>query len=783
MRRLEVYKRTLADIGSIIARHVFLLVNGVIFSVVVLLYLFGNKEAAVFLGIITFFNVTLGIVQDTRARLALETLQMLTALRVLRLGDDGGEKSVLAEDILRGDKIKLKLGDQVPCDGVLLFAEGLEVSEALVTGESDSLPRKTGEKVGAGDIVTSGLGVLEAQTNFNESRMAKMTEDAKRYAAKPSPIQTAVERVIKYSGYILLLLLPFVVARGLFIHEPYANIVMNIGALASIIVPQGLVVITTLLFAFGAASYSKRHVLFQEINATEKLGRIKNLCLDKTGTLTENSLVVEDMYIPENASREECAALASLYIRGSQESSQTIMAVATHLGDGDVDGEIIEAFPFSSWRQYGALSVRRKGKMETILVGSPDTFLPCLKHESDRTWLQKLIDENTRQGKRLLAVARSTSPLPSLKLPCTDLSLVAIFVFRSSLREGIKEAITFFQDRGVSLRIISGDNPETVRAVAREAGVLGTDAVVTGKEMEKWEPSEFDTRVREHTIFARILPEQKVRIVTALKKDGFTAMVGDGANDALAIKQADLGIAMFDGAPATRRLAGIILMGNSFTALPGGVRLADNFIKNIEIFAGIFINQSVLGLFFFLIISAFGYTFPLTPLNVTLINYFTVGIPGMLIGYWAISTPKEISPTHQRPFLSRVMPFVLYSAIVESIAAALVFLLSPPYLKVVASNTLIGLAFIVSGFIFFLLAPSVYRSKLTKSERWQVCSLGVGEILFLYVILQIPFLVHFFDLTIPHPSIKDTGIALLVLLLFGGIHYAMTKLYFSSKNA
>jgi len=223
-------------------------------------------------------------------------------------------------------------------------------------------------------------------------------------------------------------------------------------------------------------------------------------------------------------------------------------------------------------------------------------------------------------------------------------------------------------------------------------------------------------------------------------------------------------------------------MKNKFTDLPGGVELADNFIRNIEIFGGIFINQSFLTMFFFLIISIFGYAFSLTPLNITLINYFTVGIPGILIGYWALVPSGKILPATSENFLRLVLPFVLWSAILEAIAVATVFALSPEYLKAAGSNTLVGLAFIICGFIFFAFAPRVYRGVISKQEKTNLAWLAVFELLLLAVILKIPFLVHFFNVTPEYPSLIETGKALLVLGVYGVAQYVVTKRFFTLKT-
>lgn len=776
----EAYRRALLGIGPIVFRHVFVLVNAVIFAVVALLFAFGDFQAGIFLGTIIVFNILLGIGQDLRARVSLEKLQLLTALRVIRVNEDGTEESVLAEEVGKHEHLKLKLGDQVPCDGIITSSKGLEVSEALITGESDSFPKKAGDKVLAGDIITSGSATMITEGTFAESRMAKMAENIRKYSVNPSPIQSAVNTVIKYTGYILLAVLAFVIIRGIAVQEPGILMVKNVGALASTIVPQGLVVVITLLFAFGAASYSRRKVLFQEINATEKLGRIKNLCMDKTGTLTENKLAVEQLHVAPHAHHTEAEDLMLAYIEGSGDASQMVSAVKTYVRR-EHHGTLGEALPFSSWRQYGAVQLGGDGVHGAVFVGSPDTFLPRVADQGEREWLARIIADHSHEGKRLLCIARTKEPFLPRDLSGTSLSVVGVFAFHSGLREGIQNAVKFFQDRGVRIRIITGDNADTARAVTAAAGVRNAAAAITGMEMKTWTESDFQEKTKQYTVFARIVPEQKEKIINALKKDGFTAMVGDGANDALAIKKADLGIAMFDGAPATRQLAAVVLMNNSFTALPGAVRLADNFIRNIEIFASIFLNQTIVGIFFFAILSLFGYAYPLTPLNVTVVNYFTVGFPGIIISYWAIRPARDIPPASTGLFLKRVLPFPVAVSVLQALAIALVFAASPAYLKESGSNTLVLFSFIMLGFAFLLLAPSVYGNVLTRRRKIVLTVFGVVEIALLYAILATPLLTTFFDIAYPYPPVASVTMAALVCVAFAYAMYLVRERFFTQK--
>ncbi len=792
MRKFEIYRRVLPSVGPIILRNAMLLVNVIILFVVILLFVFGDKQAALFLGIVLFLNTFIAITQDIHARVLLEKLQMLTALRVTRVNQDKTDTLILAEEIKKGDLIQLKLGDQTPSEGKLISANNLEISEALVTGESDSFEKKEGDKIIAGAIVTSGSGVMEAEGLFKDSRVSIIAGEVKKYAANPSSIQQGINTVIKYMGYILLAVLVFVVTRGIFLHSSKVEIVSNAGALASTIVPQGLVVVITLLFAIGAAHYSRRQVLFQEINSTEKLGRIKNLCIDKTGTLTDNVLAVEDAHTFQGFKDPESFSHIYTYVLNSSDSSQTFVAVKKYLSENSLvhsqdkvkqeKMEIKGIVPFSSWRRYGAVETQEGNKMQTIFVGAPDIFLPKTLNEAEKKWLSDITEENAQAGKRVLCIARSNGIGFSRDLRGASFSIVAVFVFRHNLRPGIKEAIEFFNKRKVRIRVISGDNPKTVQAVAASVGIKGADDIVSGEDIAEWSEEEFAMRAHKYTVFAQILPEQKVKLIEEFKKNGFTAMVGDGVNDAMAMKKSDLGIAMFDGVPVTRQLADVVLMTNSFSDLPGAVELADHFIRSIEINSGVYINMSLFGLIFFIIISLFGYPYPLTPLNITFINYFTVGFSGILISYWALRPSGKILPASTKPFLARVMPLVFVCAIIEAIGSALVFLLSPHYLKIAPSNTLVGLSFILFGFLFLIFATKVYCDCLMKKEKFQLFLLGFLQFLLLILVLQIPFVIHFFNITLPFPAFDIFIKSLLILLVFGYLQYFIVQKFFLSEK-
>ena len=773
---LSLNKQKLRDLGYIVARNVLLLTNLVIAGVVGLLFFFGDVQAAVFLGLVLVVNVSLGLAQDIRAFLALEHLQILTAPHVTRLRADGAEESVLVEEIKKDDILSLRAGDQVPCDSVLLHVDSLELNEGLITGESTSLPRKKGDRVLAGSVITSGAGTMHVSSVYSESHIARMTEGIKSHAVNQSPIQRAVATTITYSGYVLVLTIIFVTLRGVFSHDAHVLIVKEVGALASTIVPQGLAFAMTLLFAYGAAHLFRRNVLLQEVNATEKLGRIKNLCMDKTGTLTENMLVVERMEVPEGASKDLAEKCVAAYMHGSGDLSQTIVAIKLFSGH-PYAGKIAAAVSFSSWRSYGAVHAEIDGTMMRIFAGAPERFLSLVASASERAWLEELIRAEAGQGKRIFVVGHALGDWDTLLLEQVKVALLAVYIFSAKLRPGIREAIDFFQKRRVRIRIISGDHPETVRAIAASAGVNDCDRVIAGSEMEKWTAADFAAEVKNYTIFARTFPEQKEKIIDALKHDGFTAMVGDGANDALAIKKADLGIAMWEGAPATRQIASVVLMNNSFTALPGGVTLADSIIKNAEIFASIFFEFAFAGFFLLVIVSVFGYPYPLSPLNITLINYFTVGIPGILVSYWTIRPAEKSVAPSGKGFLATVLPFTVWSALLQAIALGAVFALSPDAMKTSGSNLYVLVAASVTGFIFFLFTPGVYRGALDAVAVRALGIIAAIEVALFAGLFQIPFLLRFFDVAGELPPLATLSPVLGVILVYTALQYLLAHMF------
>ena len=763
-------RRALRDIVLICVRSVGSLSNGIIFVVLGLLFYLGEVQTAFFLSLAIFGGILIGVINDIRARVALERLQMLTTPIFIRLTAGGMEEKVLAEALQVGDRIKLVLGDQVPCDSTLASAQNLEISQALLTGESDSFPKKEGEKIHAGDIIVAGTGVAIITTTFADSELSKMTSSIKRYSVNLSPIEQSIQTVISYSGYGILVLLAFVVGRGYLVDEPYTQIVQNAAALTSTLVPQGLIVAVTILFAYGAIRLYQDKVLLQDVNATEKLGRIKNLCIDKTGTLTENVPTVAALHVFKEHGEREALQCATDYIKGSGDSSQTARAIE-RFAHQEAQGEVVGAVPFTSQRQFGAVEVRRGEETFALVMGGPDVLLRAMSEGNGKLWAEGIV-ASTKKNARLVCLARADVRVVPSTLVGVSLTPVAMFELESRLRGGVQDIISFFQARGVRVRVISGDNPETVSAIALEAGIIGAAHTITGADIEGWSEADFASKLDRYTVFARIQPALKERLIDQFSAQGFTAMVGDGANDALAIKKSNLGIAMFEGATATRQLAGVVLMDNSFAALPKGIQMADTIIGNVTIISSLYLFEMGLGLILFLGETLCGSAYTISPQNMILINYVTVGFPGFLTFFWTMRGIDRVRITN-RPFLSFVTPFAAYSSVVAGVLALVLFVLSRMVPGTGLTNSALLLGFVGMSLVFFCAAPSVYT---VQSRRRQLLSMSVfvlGTLAALEVVYLIPLLRLFFALAVP--TGLDVAAAVATSTLFGAATYILVR--------
>lgn len=761
-------------IRPVFYRNTVTLANIIFTVVTILLMLFKEIQEGLFLFSVVVLNSLIGTIQDMRAKIALENLQILMAPKVKRVKPEGGTEIIALESIKPGDKILVELGDQIPADGTVEASNQVEINEALLTGESANIGKKVGARVLAGSFVMAGSAVLLVDTPNELSFVSRMTSKLKDYTIELSPIQRTLTLFIQYMTYVLLVVIGYIIVSGISGRVLFVTIVKNIAALTGTLVPQGVILATTVFFAYGAVKLYKKQVLLQEINATEKLGRIKNLCVDKTGTLTENIPTLEQVITKTKDDESRCLSLAIAYFAATSDASHTAKAIIQN-STASFLGQVVSTIPFSSARKFGSATFSIGNNISTVIVGAPDILLPHIQNSGDKAWTEELIHTHAPLAKRLLLLTQNSSLLSDDNLSLASLEPLAMFILSNPLRAGTKDIINFFQDHGVRIRVISGDNPETVRAIAKEAGIHYTDLAITGPEMLGWDDVVYRERVPAFHIFARILPEQKEKIIDVLKTTGFTAMVGDGANDALAIKKADLGIAMFEGSSATRSIAQIVLMNNSFRSLPNGVVLADSIITNIELVASIFFNKVAIGLLLFIILASLGYNFPISSRNTTVISYFVIGLPIFYWALWPVENPERVL---DRPFLKKILPYSLIQSFLVATVSLVVFFISPTKLQH-GSNILVVLTQIALGISFFMLAPLAYASSFKQLTKRTILSVSGGSALVLMLIFISAGARRFFDLALPPllPFIITTALISATVYL----QYKITKHWFSKS--
>ncbi len=758
-------------IRPILYRNSVTLPNSIFAAVTLLLIVFGEIQEGLFMFSIVMVNSIVGTVQDLRAKVALERLQILMTPKVKRVLRSGETETVLLGDLRLHDEIKVELGDQIPADGVIKTNNSAEVNEALLTGESSNIGKKVGDKVLAGSFIIAGGATITITSLPGESFVARMTSKLKEYQQNLSPIQQTLGLFVQYMTYILIAGILYVLVAGITAHELVIFIIKDIAALTGTLVPQGLILATTVFFAYGAVRMFKKQVLLQEINAVEKLGRIKNLCVDKTGTLTENVPTLQTIITNQPWTEDFANTLILGYFTATSDASHTAQAIEKHI-TASFGGTILSSIPFSSTRKFGSATLLLDDTEHVCVVGAPDILLKHIRNESQQQWTEELIATLSKQAKRLLLLTTSHGPVDEHLTNCS-LEPIALYVLENPLRSGTEEIIQYFQNRGVSIRVISGDNAGTAQAIAIAAGIKHTDLVITGSEIDLWDDEAYKERVPAYHVFARIKPEQKERIIEVLKKTGFTAMVGDGANDALALKKADLGIAMFDGAGATRSVAQVVLMDNSFGSLPAGVNLADSIITNIELVASVFFNKVTVGLLMFISLAALGFNYPVSTRNITLISYCTIGLP---ILYWTLWPANSFSDAQSRSFLRKILPYSVIQGTLTTIGTVAVFSMSLKHIHSETSNILVVLALIAFGFAFFIMAPGAYGTVSSVSQKKNIYALSAVVLAIILIPYSSSFLKRFFEL-VPPPR-DDLILASLIIAGTIFLQYQVTLRWF-----
>lgn len=674
-----------AEYGQIVARNLFTLFNLLVLSASVALVLLDEYRGAIAVSGLAILNSTIGLAQEFRAKRHLDRLAILTEpkARVMR---DGGVQQIPAGDVVRDDHLLLSPGESVHADGVVLTASHLEIDEALLTGESDSVPAQPGRHLLSGTFCVAGEGVYRAEKVGDDAWAHRTGLEAKRYHFRASPLQDTINRLIEILtvaaiGLCLLYVVLYFV-RGF----STTDLVQMAAATITSMIPQGLVLMTTLAFASAAVRMSNRGAVVQNSNAVESMAAVNVLCLDKTGTLTTNRLRLDQVRVVDPEIVEEDARrLLGLFAWASlDEHSKTIQALRAGLGGvsaGD-EAEVLDRLPFKAQNRYSAVRLGPKGRGgadgSVLVLGGCEALQPFLPPDVGASWGAAWRDLQPT-GLRVLMFARASVPEGEDaqafegRLPELELSPVALIGLSDELRPDAGAVLAELASQGIRYKVVSGDHPDTVRAVVRQLGILlSRDDVVTGEELAA--APDWEELVKTRTIFARVAPRQKVQIVEVLQGQGNrVAMIGDGINDILAIKRADLGIAMGEGAAATRAVAGLVLENNRFDLLPATLAEGRNILRNLRRVGKIVLLKNVYTLLLIVAtLGVFQLEFPYLPQQVTLLNKLTITIPMLFI---TLSRASAATTGHAG-FLRRIGRFALSTGAVVGLAGLAVFLLS-----------------------------------------------------------------------------------------------------------
>jgi len=615
----------------------------------------GSAPDATFLAI-ALINTLVGVVQETRAKRALDALAVLSAptARVLR---DSKVVTVAPQEVVVDDLLELRPGDQLLADATVV-AYGGEVDESLATGESEPVVKQPGDQLLSGSWLVSGTLRARVTRAGDDAYANRLAAEARRFSLARSELMRGINQVLRWLTWLMVVIAPILIVRELQSEPWRVAIRLAVAGLVGMI-PEGLVLLTTLAFLAAALRLGRQNVLVQEMPAVETLARVDALCVDKTGTLTEGGISFARMEWDEETGSQWRpdiqAALASL--SSSREANATMLAIRAAV-TSEQEWVPIAQVPFSSARKWSGATFAGHG---TWVIGAPEV-IPA----ADPSQLLAKAVAIAERGARVLVLARGDAPLQGTELP-RDLSIVALVELRERVRPEVAATLAYFAEHDVTVRVISGDSAATVRSVADRAGLPGADRAVDARGLPG-DDELFGEAVEQNRAFGRVTPDQKRDMVLALQAHGHTvAMTGDGVNDVLALKEADLGVAMGSGSAITRGVAQLVILDDNFDVLPAVVGEGRRVLANIELVAALFLVKNVYSLVLSVAVSITGWPYPFLPRHLTLISAVGIGIPGFFLA---------LAPNTRRfteGFLRRVLAFALLAGSLTAVAVLLTY--------------------------------------------------------------------------------------------------------------
>ena len=777
---------TSRSVKDIVRANVFTLFNGIIFVAMVMVLVTGSWRDAVF-GFVIIINTGIGIFTELKAKRTLDKLSILVASDFL-VRRDGEDVEVPHNEIVLGDLLWIRSGEQVPADGQIIQTWGLELDESMLTGESRTVRHKVGEQVYSGATAVSGMALVKVNAVGSHSYAATLTAQAKVYKKTVSDLNKGINTILKFMTFLVVPLCILLILSQIHTVGGWGTALSTgewrqavVSAVAGVVgmIPEGLVLLTSLNFAVAAMRLARHNTLVQELESVETLARVDALNLDKTGTITDGGIAFNRLVMLDsaNAAAEQAATQALYDCCNEEQPNGTGQAVLAGLkAQGYGAGAVESRVPFSSARKWSA--VRKSG--ETWYMGAPEVIISAL--EGDYSSVLQQVNEYANDGNRVLLVARSTAPLsPRSGLrdaveganvsdgPQLDVQAepVALVLCSEKIREDAERTLAWFREQGVRCRVISGDNPVTVGAIARRVKLTGDHEPVAMDARELPEDVNELARVLENVdVLGRVLPDQKKAIVKALHtQNHVVAMTGDGVNDALAIKEADLGIAMGNAAPATKAVAQVVLVDSKFSHLPDVVARGRQVMANMERVASLFLVKTVYSALISLGVVLTQIPYPYLPRHITYIGALTIGMPAFILAL-APNTRRYIPG-----FLKRVVTFALPGGIATALSVLLAAWVLPPVMGWNVTGDAADLSALraTSAIILFAMGVFVLARVARPLNGWRgvlVAVFAAAGVIGAFV----PFVANFFALILPTGA---TMVATLIALAGSALIFAL----------
>ncbi|HEY2054557.1 MAG TPA: HAD-IC family P-type ATPase [Solirubrobacterales bacterium] len=659
-------QRTSRSYLSIAIANTFTVFNLILAGFGLATIVFGNPKDALFLGILVA-NVAIGTFQEVRAKRALDKLAALVVAKATVVRD-GTPRQVAIEEVVVGDLVRVGSGDQLPADGDLVRAEGLALDESDLTGESEPVVRRVGDEVLSGTFALEGEGDFEATAVGAASHAAQLTATAKAFRHPRSPLEKAMDRLL-----IVMVgtMAPLAIGLGLSLalrDVSQSEAVQTLTAGIVNIVPEGLILLVSLTAAVTAAKMARHGILAQQLNAIESLASVSVMCTDKTGTLTEAALRVVELIPAAGVSDADLADTFGTYAASAPTRNSTLEAIhAAGLGNGVTAREPTATIPFSSRRRWAALELDGR----RLVLGAPEALLDGAV--ADATLAERAASE-AASGRRVLALASYGAPLPE---PGPDVELTAplhplgVVVLAEELRASAIETVAFFAREDVALKVLSGDNPATVGAIARDLGIEASGPALDGRHLPE-DDAELLAAVKAAPAIGRISPEGKKRVVRVLSEGGeYVGMLGDGVNDVPALKEARLAIAQGSGTQMARSVSDLVLVSGEFGEVPPMVGEGRQILRNIQRVARLFVSKAIFTAFLVLVIAIPSGVFPMLPRQFTLTSTFTIGIPAFIL-----ALAPSSGPWRPEGFLRAIARFSIPAGLATGLGILVTYLLA-----------------------------------------------------------------------------------------------------------